>query len=229
MARRRIAVIVLGALLGAPMTAPTTTAYAAVIDDAVVNVDQRDGVIDKWKTVSIDIEWAIPDGSRADDTFSVTLPEIYQVPDGMTASFSDPAGVVLATGVTRGHALEITLTLRRRQPHGSQRPHDDVTADRLRPRATGPDLLRGVHVGFAPLHGLVHREPRRSHWRRPAGQLLVEPGSERPQRVRLPLRPQCTRTPNASTGSHTFTVGFNDPLTQRSWQGPLSCIPRTPM
>lgn len=102
------AALVLAGLTGlAALAAP---ASAAVISGAITDVTVTPTSITNGSKVRTDIDWCVPNGSHAGDTFTLTLPDGM---GGYPAGFplKDPQGNLVANAVIAGDPAVATFTL----------------------------------------------------------------------------------------------------------------------
>ena len=96
-------------LLSASLATP---AQAAEIPDAINNITvtttEQQNLFNG--TVGFDMDWCVPDGSSADDFFTLTLPPELKVPNSFTFDLTDAAGNVVAVATTNNGVLTFTLT-----------------------------------------------------------------------------------------------------------------------
>ena len=80
---------------------------AAVTD---ITVTQPDGT-GAWDGGHLNVDWCVPNGTQAGDTFTVELPSRMVVANGLTFDLPDPAnGSVVATAVVSGQVVTFTMT-----------------------------------------------------------------------------------------------------------------------
>lgn len=80
---------------------------AAVTD---ITVTQPDGT-GAWDGGHLNVDWCVPNGTQAGDTFTVELPSWMVVANGLTFDLPDPAnGSVVATAVVSGQVVTFTMT-----------------------------------------------------------------------------------------------------------------------
>ncbi|MDO5698545.1 MAG: Ig-like domain-containing protein [Dermatophilus congolensis] len=108
---RRIAVgLGAAALLAGAINVPA--AFAATVNNAIksINVDETSAAA--GDSVKVSVVWAVPDGSKKDDTFTLTLPTmlVTNALDGVTRELKDSNGEVVATYVVHGQVVTFTLT-----------------------------------------------------------------------------------------------------------------------
>ncbi|MBO3142474.1 Ig-like domain-containing protein [Dermatophilus congolensis] len=87
-------------------------AYAAVIDDAVKRVEVVESSASPGSGVTVVVDWAVPDGARRGDTFTLTLPTmlVADVLDGVHRDVKAPDGAVVARYEVHGQTVNFTMT-----------------------------------------------------------------------------------------------------------------------
>ncbi len=83
---------VLAAMLGL-----AGSASAAQIPNAITSVTTNATTVGQWDQVNFNCTWAVPDGSKAGDTFTMQLPSQLQWWGSADFDLKDPAGNVVAT------------------------------------------------------------------------------------------------------------------------------------
>ncbi|MBW8762473.1 MAG: hypothetical protein JF592_07785 [Microbacterium sp.] len=107
--------LVAAAMLGTAQiaaAAPTVTHSDAISNLAIEKTDGT-GPVAQWEKVRITGDWSVPTGSKAGDTFGMSLPEEFSRTGGGAFDITDPAtGVVLAQcQVADGSGPELVCTL----------------------------------------------------------------------------------------------------------------------
>jgi|GEM_PF-687474 len=115
--RRSLVALLAGvALVVAPSTGALlfpTLADAAVINGAITNVEIVETTQAQYQNVRINLDWRVPDGTQAGDTFTLTLgpPALWDSIVTNTFNLVDPAtGEVVATATIRGLTVTFTMT-----------------------------------------------------------------------------------------------------------------------
>jgi LPXTG-motif cell wall-anchored protein len=88
---------------------PFTSSRASAIPGAVTGVKIEQKTASHFQGVTVDITFAIPAGSRAGDTFSVTLPKSLYA-QNQTFPVRSPEGNLVATGVIKAGVVTFTTT-----------------------------------------------------------------------------------------------------------------------
>lgn len=110
-ARRWTAYAVTSIVIAA--TAPAAlapTVLAADIPSAITSVRIVEETVDATEAVTLRAEFALPNGSRRDDTVTLALPEQLWATEGTTFPLTSPDGSVVATGVVTDRKLVLTMT-----------------------------------------------------------------------------------------------------------------------
>ncbi|MDO5628761.1 MAG: Ig-like domain-containing protein, partial [Mobilicoccus sp.] len=90
---------------GAPLSAD-----AVGVPDAVTDVRIEEERAYTWSQVRLHLNWQVPDGTQAGDTFSLTLPPQLAATDGMTFPLNDAAGQAVANARVAGNVVTFTMT-----------------------------------------------------------------------------------------------------------------------
>ncbi len=98
------------ALFAATINAPI--AQAATVNNAIRSVDVVETTAAAGDSVKVAATWAVPDGSKAGDTFTLTLPTmlVTNALSGVTRDLKDKDGEVVARYVVSGQTVTFTLT-----------------------------------------------------------------------------------------------------------------------
>ena len=87
-----VASVILGVV--APLSA-----RADVITGAFTSISTTSSQVNQWDTVKLTCEWAVPDGSKPGDTFTLQLPDQLKWFGSKSFDLSAPDGSVVATAV----------------------------------------------------------------------------------------------------------------------------------
>ncbi len=87
-------------------------AWAAPVSGAITAVDLVEKSADRWASMHLALDWKVPDGSGAGDTFTLTLPPELKAAHTMTFPLRDAGdgGAVVATAAVSGQVVTFTLT-----------------------------------------------------------------------------------------------------------------------
>ena len=107
----RLSSLVLMITVGLALALSTgVPARAAVIDNAITNVQLREESVDRWGTATLDIDWQVPAGTSNGDTFVLGLPPQLRASQGLSFALAAPDGSVLANAVVSGDQVQFTMT-----------------------------------------------------------------------------------------------------------------------
>ena len=96
--------VILGPALG------MLRALATEIPDAVTNVQIVESGSTLYGSMHLSLDWTVPDGTKAGDTFTIGLPPQIEAPDGFRFPIKDAAGKVVAWGEVQGGKVVFTMT-----------------------------------------------------------------------------------------------------------------------
>ena len=86
-------------------------AGAATISGAITSISTTKKTVGQWDEITFDCTWAVPNGSRAGDTFTLQLPSQLRWQGPLDFALTDPAGHVVATAHANAAGLVVfTLT-----------------------------------------------------------------------------------------------------------------------
>lgn len=102
----------LGVLALAAAIAGTPVAVAGTISSAITSVNVAEESAAAGAAVTVKATWAVPDGSRAGDTFTLTLPQMLVADslNGISRDLAAPDGQIVARYTVRGQVVTFTLT-----------------------------------------------------------------------------------------------------------------------
>ncbi len=107
---RSMATMAVAALLLAGGAVASQTAHAAVIDGAVTEITVTPTNPRPSDTIRTTIDWCVPDGTQAGDTFTIVMPEqLGGFPPGFP--LTDPSGQLVATATIGGNPVTATFTM----------------------------------------------------------------------------------------------------------------------
>lgn len=86
------------------------SADAATVPGAVTSVRIDETTAATWSQMKLFIDWKVPDGTAAGDTFTVGLPSQLTATNGMTFDLLDPAGNVVAKASVSNGVITFTMT-----------------------------------------------------------------------------------------------------------------------
>jgi LPXTG-motif cell wall-anchored protein len=97
-------------LLAAGLLAGASGASAAVIPDAITSISTNATTVNQWDRVDFTCGWAVPDGSKAGDTFTLQLPSQLAWWGSADFNLANAAGDTVATANADATGL-VTFTL----------------------------------------------------------------------------------------------------------------------
>jgi len=102
------------AAAGLTIAVPGLWSSAAVVPQAITNVSIRQTSTTVGSGMTLDLTWRVPDGTRAGDTFSLTLPSELSVLGGTDFALRDATqpgpGAVVANASVVGRVVTFTVT-----------------------------------------------------------------------------------------------------------------------
>lgn len=87
-----------------------TVAQAAEVPGAVTDVRLEETLATSWSQMRLQLDWKVPDGTDAGDTFTLRLPEQLQATDGLRFGLKDASGNVVANADVDGELVTFTMT-----------------------------------------------------------------------------------------------------------------------
>ncbi|WP_168581927.1 Ig-like domain-containing protein [Gephyromycinifex aptenodytis] len=87
-----------------------SAADAAIIPDAVTDVRIDKTQINRWEQFKLNMDWRVPNASKAGDTFTLALPAELEATNGLTFPLIDPAGQTVAHARVNNGVATFTLT-----------------------------------------------------------------------------------------------------------------------
>jgi len=86
------------------------SAVAAVVPDAVTDVRIAETSAYTWSQLKLTVDWKVPDGTKAGDTFTLEMPAVLTATDGKRFPLNDADGRTVANAVVTGRTVTFTMT-----------------------------------------------------------------------------------------------------------------------
>lgn len=107
---RGAAILCLASLSLAPAILAAPTAVAVELTSAVTSATLASTTFWAWEAVRLDVAWAVPDGARAGDTFTISLPDELRPFSTVGFDLRSPDGERVASAVWEGRTAVVTLS-----------------------------------------------------------------------------------------------------------------------
>lgn len=106
---RGAAVFCLASLSLGPSVLAAPAAVAVEMTSAVTSATLASTTFWAWEAVRLDVAWAVPDGARAGDTFTIALPDELRPFSTVGFDLRSPDGDSVASAVWEGRTAVVTL------------------------------------------------------------------------------------------------------------------------
>lgn len=107
---RSAAILCLASLSLAPAVLAAPTAVAVELTSAVTSATLASTTFWAWEAVRLDVAWAVPDGARAGDTFTISLPDELRPFSTVGFDLRSPDGDRVASAVWEERTAVVTLS-----------------------------------------------------------------------------------------------------------------------
>ena len=107
---RGAAVLCLTSLSLGPAVLSAPPAVAAELTSAVTSATLASTTFWAWEAVRLDVAWAVPDGARGGDTFTISLPDELRPFSTVGFDLLSPDGDRVASAVWEGRTAVVTLS-----------------------------------------------------------------------------------------------------------------------
>lgn len=107
---RGAAVLCLASLSLGPAVLSAPPAVAAELTSAVTSATLASTTFWAWEAVRLDVAWAVPDGARGGDTFTISLPDELRPFSTVGFDLRSPDGDRVASAVWEGRTAVVTLS-----------------------------------------------------------------------------------------------------------------------
>ncbi|GAB78343.1 hypothetical protein SAMN05421595_0860 [Austwickia chelonae] len=92
------------------LSSPTLWSHAGVIEKAITSVNIREEKGAQGDSLTLDMTWSVPDGTRGGDTFTLVLPDQLKPLGGTGFNLEAPDKTVVAKAVIQGQTVTFTMT-----------------------------------------------------------------------------------------------------------------------